>query len=84
MRRLHDTGHSGKWLLAPFGLMLIFALLTVAASMARGGVPAWVALLIASAALGYLIVGVMLLVFTLTQSDSGDNGYGSPSANPMA
>jgi uncharacterized membrane protein YhaH (DUF805 family) len=84
MRRLHDTGHSGKWLLAPFGLMLIFALLTVAASMARGGVPAWVALLIASAALGYLIVGVMLLVFTLTQSDSGGNGYGSPSANPMA
>jgi uncharacterized membrane protein YhaH (DUF805 family) len=71
VKRLHDTGRSGVWIVFQLGMML--ALLMMVSAMARMAPAIWTWILVMLVcALGMLIV----FVFTLLGSESGSNAYG--------
>ena len=85
-RRLHDTGLSGWWVLAPFGLTMVTALSLVLSSIG------WTAMVEALAATGHVTVQggtgtailalvvfasfLMLLFWLCAKSQPGQNKYG--------
>lgn len=75
VRRLHDTNHSGWWslvsLLAPFALVLPVAFVLL--SSIGGGSMIWWPYLIS--VVGF-ILALVVLVFLVRDSDTGDNKYG--------
>ena len=76
VRRLHDSGRPGFWLL-PF--VAVTALLTLVSFFALFS-GAWLLALLVSylGAFIQLIVGVVVLYFLVQPSDSGPNLYGPP------
>ena len=78
VRRLHDSGRSGMWMV-PF--VVVTSLFTLVAFIALFS-GAWVLALLASyvGALIQLVVGLVVLYFLVQPSDSGSNRYGPPQA----
>ena len=76
VRRLHDSGRPGLWLL-PF--VIVTALLTLVSFIALFS-GAWLLALLVSylGAFIQLIVGVVVLYFLVQPSESGPNLYGPP------
>lgn len=73
VRRLHDTGRSGWWLLGPFALYFAGAALMVAGLFGGGGGLGIVgALLLAGGAIGFIV----LLVFFCLDGTRGPNRFG--------
>jgi uncharacterized membrane protein YhaH (DUF805 family) len=72
VKRLHDTGRSGWWMLFQFGFLLsLMFMVTELARQHLGSLMGWVLLLLACS-LGLLLV----FVFTLFPGDDGSNDYG--------
>lgn len=67
VRRLHDAGHSGKWVIAEYCIVL---LLYVAEEALVHEAILMVLLLL------FAIIEIITLVFTLQASKQGDNKYG--------
>jgi uncharacterized membrane protein YhaH (DUF805 family) len=91
VRRLHDSGLSGWWVLAPVGLAVLgFALLfggfaAIFAPAFTGNGPGSPGLGLALAAVGLLLVlasGVLNLVLMLRRSTPGPNRFGAHPATP--
>ena len=76
-RRLHDTGHSFWWALAPVGIVAvpIAALGLTKAADLRNLFAAAILIVLLLASLGYAI---WLLILLCRQSDAGPNRYGDP------
>ena len=76
VRRLHDSGRPGMWMV-PF--VVVTSLFTLVAFIALFS-GAWVLALLASYVGGLiqLIVGLVVLYFLVQRSDSGPNLYGPP------
>lgn len=70
-RRLHDTGRTGWWQIAPLAVFIPFAVIAMALAT-----PA----LFAVAGLGVLVVVIALLVFMASSGDEGPNRFGE---NPL-
>jgi uncharacterized membrane protein YhaH (DUF805 family) len=78
-RRLHDTGHSGWWVPAPYAPWALLAPALVGLVWGHGGL-FFVSLLVAIAAgLGLIAIAIVVLLFLITESDAGVNAYGPPS-----
>jgi uncharacterized membrane protein YhaH (DUF805 family) len=74
VRRLHDTNHSGWWILAPV-LAYVVAGIAVAIAVAAGAGPVVLALL----GLGFIaggILAIVLLVFYVKKGTAGPNSFG--------
>ena len=76
VRRLHDSGRPGMWMV-PF--VVVTSLFTLVAFIALFS-GAWVLALLASyvGAVIQLVVGLVVLYFLVQPSDSGSNRYGPP------
>lgn len=74
VRRLHDTGRSGWWLLAPFFPAFVSAFILVVAGEQAGALVAGVGVFVG---LGTIVT---LLVWFCRASSPGDNRYGP---NPL-
>ena len=78
VRRFHDTGRSGWWLLVPVGLALAASAVTVANFIAHDGREPSTGLLLF---IGLLIIlwiasTILLIVWMALPSISGNNAYG--------
>jgi uncharacterized membrane protein YhaH (DUF805 family) len=74
VRRLHDTNHTGWWILAP-ALAYLAAGIAVAIAVAAGAGPVVLALL----GIGFIvgaILAIVLLVFYVRKGTDGPNSYG--------
>lgn len=94
VRRLHDTGRSAWWMVAPLaglavavGVFVVFGVLTAIdvvdgsewdPATAFDGVSAWAVALLAVSLLGAIVIGVMNLVFLLQRSHAEANRFGPP------
>ena len=78
VRRLHDSGRPGMWMV-PF--VVVTSLLTLVAFIALFS-GAWVLALLASyvGAVIQIVVGLVVLYFLVQPSDTGSNRYGPPRA----
>jgi uncharacterized membrane protein YhaH (DUF805 family) len=81
VRRLHDTGRPGWWVLLPLipeGLMIVMALATAGAVVAGGGATAAMGGFALTGLLGLIarVGGIVLLIFYVLPSTPGDNRYG--------
>lgn len=85
VRRLHDTGRSGGWILMPLLLnmaMLWGALIAKPAAVSAlglkgiGGDPMFGNVLLIGAGVGQMILSVMMLVWMLQRGTRGDNIFG--------
>lgn len=83
VRRLHDVGKSGKFLLLYYLLSLLIAVVgTLYAAGRMGGAAV---ILLVFLCIGLLVMGVMLLVFVCRDSENGENEYGpNPKSMPKA
>jgi uncharacterized membrane protein YhaH (DUF805 family) len=70
VRRLHDSGHTGKWAIVPVVISAFGFLLTIVSTSVAVGV-----LFLIAAAIS-LVVDVILLIFVCQRSDP-DNAYGA-------
>lgn len=80
VRRLHDVGRTGWWLLAPYGFSLLGGILLGAGALvglgghgSSGGITAVIG---AIALLGGIITGIMLFIWDLSDSKPETNQYG--------
>lgn len=74
VRRLHDTGRTGWWIIAPLLAYLVAGVL-VAIAIAAGAGP----LVLAVLGLGFIvgaILAIVLLVFYIQKGTAGPNTYG--------
>lgn len=80
VRRLHDTNRSGWWLGAFYLLYLIYFIVLFGGGMMPGfaGSPptAGTAMLIGVFGLGFMIYGIVLIVFYCMRGTEGPNRYG--------
>ena len=78
VRRLHDSGRPGMWMVPFFAVTTLMTLLAFIALFSG----AWVLALLVSYVGGFiqLIVGVVVLYFLVKAGDAGPNRYGSPRA----
>ena len=78
VRRLHDSGRPGMWIVPFLVVTVLFTLIAFSALFSG----AWVLALLASyvGALIQLIVGLVVLYFLVQPSDTGTNRYGPPPA----
>lgn len=78
VRRLHDTGRSGWWVLLPFGAMILFVVGFIAALTIDPLNPFRGAglILIGVPILLSLAVTILLLVWMILPSDPGNNRFG--------
>lgn len=80
VRRLHDTGRSGWWLLAPLGVTLLGCLLMFAGGIGGigGGGDGFGALFIIGCLvyLAAFILDIMLLIWCIQDSKPDENQYG--------
>lgn len=84
-RRLHDTGHSGKWVLGYYvlGFVWVIALIATGFSFFVGAMSgshdampgAFLAVLFGGCLL-FLVLGIVFLVWFCTPGESGENKYG--------
>ena len=81
IRRLHDTGRSGWWILIAVIPYLILAYLTVQATMAAAAGDMSSVAMLGMVTLVALAGGIALLVFMILPGNKGDNRYG---ADPYA
>ncbi len=65
-RRLHDTGRSGWWQAAPYGLVIVTAVM--------GGIGAMI--LFGAAALATLVLSGTILYWLIRRGDAGPNRFG--------
>lgn len=78
VRRLHDTGRSGKWVLLPFAfIILLFFILSL-----RLSYPTLYIMLLYIITFMFFILVLLLIVFMLLDGTPGDNQYG-PSPKPI-
>lgn len=80
VRRLHDTGRSGKMLIPLIVLEIIFLILAVGAGIAP--TMAMSILLVVSGIL-FIIAAIWIFVVTLLPGDFGPNRYGSDPKAPV-
>lgn len=80
VRRLHDVGRTGWWLLAPYGFALLGGLLLGAGALvgfgghsSSGGITAVIG---GIALLGAFVSGIMLFIWSLSDSKPETNQYG--------
>ena len=75
VRRLHDTGHTGWWAVAPYGSILLLIPLAVLAYTAHD---AGMALGVSMIVIAMAILGIAIYIFiqTLMPSQHGPNKYG--------
>ncbi|MEJ6392792.1 DUF805 domain-containing protein [Gymnodinialimonas sp. 2305UL16-5] len=78
VRRLHDTGRTGWWLLAPLGIAIVGALITWPI-IASGQEPS---ILLGIIGLAYLGVSIMLLVWFCQRGTVGPNAWGPDPYDP--
>ncbi len=90
VRRLHDVGWSGKWLMAyfilSFFLPLVLVFLSYTTYAAADESSTWLALFAASVMIGVIVAyGLAFLLFVLVLLDSkrGPNKYGPSSKYPL-
>jgi len=81
VRRLHDTGRSGLWLLwlylvIPLGATIVFAIFGALLFDAHLAVLALALAGLIGLSLGLLVGTIILLVFTVLDGTQGDNKYG--------
>ena len=78
VRRLHDSGRPGMWMVPFVVVTSLFTLVTFIALFSG----AWVLALLASyvGAVIQLVVGLVVLYFLVQPSDTGSNRYGPPRA----
>lgn len=74
-RRLHDTGHSVRWALAPILIIWLMAALALMKSSVAARVFAIFGGLMFVA---FLVSGVLVTVLACTKGDPGPNRYGDP------
>jgi len=72
IKRLHDTGRSGAWIVFQLGTLVSLLMLVASAARMSGGSLLWWLLMLFLFALGDLVV----FVFTLVPGDDGSNEYG--------
>jgi len=80
VRRLHDVGRTGWWLLAPYGFSLLGGLLLGAGALigigGHGGGGGFTAVLGAIFAIGAVVSAIMLFIWALSDSKPETNQYG--------
>ncbi len=78
VRRLHDTGRSGWWLMIPAGSAILATAITIAGVITHGNEPPSMGLLLLIGAVVILCIGssILLLVWMLLPSVPGNNAYG--------
>lgn len=77
VRRLHDTGRSGKILIPLFVLEIIFVILAVIIELFGGEVADTLSILLVVIGILFLAVVVWVFVLTVKPGDIGPNRYGS-------
>lgn len=78
VRRLHDTGRSGWWLLIPVGSAIFASVVTIASVISYGNVqpPMGLLLLIGVPVIISFGSSILLLVWMLLPSVPGNNSFG--------
>jgi uncharacterized membrane protein YhaH (DUF805 family) len=86
VRRLHDTNRSGWWLAAILVPLLVIGIAAVGALGSMGGeasAPAGSALVVLIVSLvAFIILGITMLVFMVTEGTGGPNDYGPDPYGP--
>jgi len=88
VRRLHDTGRSGCWLLAPIAFVLTFAVILLLATPwpPQGDIDltgTTLGSVFIVAVLGVFGSAVVLLIWLTSRSDDGDNRFGPNPSPPL-
>lgn len=74
VRRLHDCGHTGWWLIAPAAFIVIFSLLLWALSTGEGAM--WPIVLLFISIIVYMGFAIWIFIMTVLDSQPFENKYG--------